>query len=43
MPFFYDDSLSLNLFTGGNSPCVNPIGYNGSPFAAFKVGDVYLG
>ncbi len=30
------DSLSLNLSIGGNSPDANPVGYNGSPLAAFR-------
>ncbi len=35
MRFQNKDSLSLNLSVGGNSPDANPIGYNGSPLAAF--------
>ncbi len=31
------DPLSLNFNAGGNSPTPNPIGYNGSPLAAFKM------
>jgi hypothetical protein len=33
----FKDSLSLNLFSGSNSPPANPVGYNGSPLAAFKM------
>lgn len=32
------DALSGSLFTGGNSPPANPIGYNGSPLAASQMG-----
>jgi hypothetical protein len=31
------DTLSGSLFTSGNSPPANPVGYNGSPLAAFKM------
>ena len=31
------DALSGSLFTGGNSPPANPIGYNGSPLAASQM------
>jgi hypothetical protein len=31
------DALSGSLFTGGNSPPANPVGYNGSPLAASKM------
>jgi hypothetical protein len=32
------DSLSLNLSVSGNSPDANPVGYNGSPLAVFRMG-----
>jgi hypothetical protein len=31
------DALSGSLFTGGKGTPANPVGYNGSPLAAFKM------
>lgn len=33
------DALSGSLLASGNSPPANPDGYNGSPLAAFQVGE----